>query len=35
MFTACAQCDWFGIPIDEEGNAAELCDNCENELAND
>jgi len=29
-FTACTQCDWFGIPIDEEGQAADLCDRCEN-----
>lgn len=29
LFTACAECGWFGIPIDGEGNAAELCEACE------
>jgi hypothetical protein len=30
LFTACAECGAFGIPIDEEGMAAELCEACEN-----
>jgi hypothetical protein len=30
LFTACAECGAFGIPIDDEGMAAELCESCEN-----
>jgi hypothetical protein len=30
LFTACESCGWFGIPIDGEGCAAELCEACEN-----
>ena len=30
LFTACAECGEFGIPIDGEGHAAELCEACEN-----
>jgi hypothetical protein len=30
LFTACAECGAFGIPIDSEGMAAELCEECEN-----
>jgi hypothetical protein len=29
LFTACESCGWFGIPIDSEGMAAELCEECE------
>jgi hypothetical protein len=29
LFTACESCGWFGIPIDGEGHAAELCEGCE------
>lgn len=29
LFTACASCGAFGIPIDGEGMAAELCEACE------
>jgi hypothetical protein len=29
FFTACSSCGWFGIPIDGEGMAAELCEECE------
>jgi hypothetical protein len=29
LFTACAECGWFGIAIDEDGMAAELCAECE------
>jgi hypothetical protein len=30
LFTACVECGEFGIPIDGEGCAAELCEACEN-----
>jgi hypothetical protein len=30
LFTACAECGAFGIAIDSEGMAAELCEACEN-----
>ena len=29
LFTACEMCGWFGIPIDGEGMATELCEECE------
>ena len=29
LFTSCAECGEFGIPIDGEGCAAELCEACE------